>query len=74
MLFIRNYPSVFKLWKVCSSNGGAAGGFELVSIAAAWWALWLERNIWIFEHKNRPLNLVLADARSFRSLSGRCCV
>ncbi len=71
---IRNCSSASMLWEVCCLSGGAAGGSALASIAASWWALWLERNLMVFELKKRSLNLVLADARYLRSLWGRCCI
>ncbi len=71
-LSVTRCSSVSALWEVYSPLRGAAGGYALRSIAATWWAVWLERNQRCFELKKRPLTAVLADVRELRDLWNNC--
>ncbi len=53
--------SVNALWESSSNKRNAAGRDELVTIAASWWATWLERNRRRFELAHRDPLAVRAE-------------
>ncbi len=61
--FAHQCSSVNVLWEYSSSKRSVAGRAELVTIAASWWATWLERNNRRFESVCRDPPAVYDDIR-----------
>ncbi len=55
-----------KLWEVCGHMRGPGRKWELTTIAATWWTVWLERNYRIFELKKHSAGHVEAEASRLR--------
>ncbi len=73
-LEVRHCSAVDGLWEVSALKQGALGKRALTTIAATWWAIWLERNGRVFDNKKRNLGVLLADIRLSREDWTAFCV
>ncbi len=60
---VRSCNTSDTFWEVACYKGGTLGNRELLTVAATWWSVWLERNRRIFEAKKRAARYLVAEIK-----------